>query len=254
MSREISENHRFLIVSPGRTGTSLLSAILADSGADFGMAVPDGWSRGTGVLEYPAIRKAGFAYYAAHRISAEKPATPWQRLLWVLYRHHGRNKLRRALAAARYLKSDHIWLAASHTVKLGYIPKFILSYRRFEPYLLSKYPRGHSHTFESVAEDYKRTYRNGLSLMKLWGGCAIDYDELYSTDETGWAGSLASVTGLSGDALLASRADRVAHYQPRDSSNIPLSLDREVEQIYEELRKFRGVAIPSSRSKPEKPG
>ncbi len=251
MSREVNENSRFLIVSPGRTGTSLLSAILADAGADFGMSVPDGWDRGTGALEYPAIQKAGFAYYAAHRISAEKPSTPWLRLLWVLYRHHGRNKLRHALANAKYLKSDHIWLAASHVVKLGYTPTIILSYRRFESYMLSTYPRRHSNTVESVAESYKRTYRNGLALMKLWGGCAIDYDELYEPSETDWAKCLADVTGLSRKSLLQSRDSRLKRYKSKDTSQIPLSLDSEVAQIYDVLRQFRGVAVQIDRNNPE---
>ena len=45
------EQKRFFIVNPGRTGSTLLAAILADAGADFCFETPESWDPTTGDTE-----------------------------------------------------------------------------------------------------------------------------------------------------------------------------------------------------------
>ena len=49
---------KFLIVGIGRSGSSLLAAILAKSGGNFGLPSLDDWDRRDGVLEHPYVLNA----------------------------------------------------------------------------------------------------------------------------------------------------------------------------------------------------
>lgn len=241
------ERTRYFIVTPGRTGSTLLCVVLADSGADFGMAVPESWESGTGEMEHPELRAAVRHFAKAYRISSDKPVLFPTRYVWDLYRHLAKRRLARALRAARFAKAESLDLAVQPAFKLGYFPRVILNYRRFEPHALSRFQRrGHS-SIEELIRYYDRVCRNGLLLLHLYGGCVVSYEELTDPSETGWASALAEVTGLEASSLLAARARRLkSHGEPEPV--YPL-MAPSCEATFRELEKLRGRAIaPSSQA------
>ncbi|HYC14851.1 MAG TPA: hypothetical protein VEC75_11410, partial [Stellaceae bacterium] len=79
------ERQRFFILTTGRTGSSLLSAIMAEAGADFGpqLAIERRTVRGTS-MEHPGIRRAAYHFRQALAESPRKPVatlSKWRRTL-----------------------------------------------------------------------------------------------------------------------------------------------------------------------------
>lgn len=54
----MAANTRYLLVGAGRSGSSLLAAIMADNGADFHMPRVDDWNAGSGAYEHAEIATA----------------------------------------------------------------------------------------------------------------------------------------------------------------------------------------------------
>lgn len=120
-----SQSIRHLLVGTGRCGSSLLSAILADSGANFGMGRVDGWKRSAGAYEHTKLQKA-CREFAISRKFAEKADCWWlHRKFRRFHMSNAKRALRGLLSEADFLKSmDLVWL--THTIfKLDYSPKII---------------------------------------------------------------------------------------------------------------------------------
>jgi uncharacterized membrane protein YkvA (DUF1232 family) len=204
------ERRRYFLVTAGRTGSTLLAAILADAGADFALPVPGDWdvARG-GELELPEIRDAANRFRLAFERSARRPAAQAARWLWTYHRSRGKRSLKSSLRKAVYVKAVNLDLAIPYSVKAGYFPCIIVSYRAFGPQALSFSQMLSDRSAESLAQDYDRAYRNAVLLLHAYGGCVVNYNELIDHQRTEWAAKLAEVTGLAVDAILASRARRV---------------------------------------------
>ncbi len=235
---------RFFIVNPGRCGSSLLAAIMADAGADFGMRVPDDWHPGEGELEHPTMVRAVRRFESAYAIGADRPAGWRRRWRWDAARHKGKRELRRALSEALWFKADGLDLVVRPALQLGYRPTVILNFRRFGPHAASLFLRRGHLTVETLAARYDRICRNGLMLLEVFGGAAVDYAELIDREETAWASGLARATGLERDRILEARARRLSQGQPADRE-LPV-LDREAERLYEAMRFLSGTAISPS--------
>ena len=128
---------KYFVVTVGRTGSSLLCAVMADAGAEFGMPVPDEWDPRRGVMENLKLRRAAHHYRRAWDIDNGRrvnfsPAleSKWRRYL-------ARRCLRSALAQAQFFKGSDLDLIAQASFKLGYLPKLIVSYRALEATLQS---------------------------------------------------------------------------------------------------------------------
>jgi hypothetical protein len=234
---------RFFIVSPGRTGSTLLSAILADAGADFGKMPPQRWDRAGGDMEHPYFLRAARYFLDAEAISMERPGFGIAGMRWVIYRSMGKRWLRAGLEQARFAKVYGANSLVRAAFKMAYFPTVILSYRRFEDYAVSL-GLIHAHaTSESLHERYRQTYSNGLWLLSMFGGCVVDYESLVDIADCSWAEPLALTTGLSTANLVKSRSLRIEiASSPIDSTQISQATDAVTAAIHA----MRGKSVPPS--------
>lgn len=202
-----SEQQRFFIITAGRTGSTLLASILADAGANFGMPPAFDWqvSRG-GDMELREARHAANHFRLAFERSPRKPVKAAAKQIWMHHVSSGKRHLARALKKARFLKAVNLDLAVPHAIKLGYFPRIIVSYRTFTEYAVSSSQALASRSLAALQQDYQRIYANALLHLHSFGGCVVSYDDLIDADRLEWANNLAAVTGLSAEALIASRA------------------------------------------------
>jgi hypothetical protein len=236
---------RFFVITVGRSGSSLLCAVLADAGADFGMAPPTDWNPDAGVMEHPLIVAAARDYRRAHdALHGSYWVSPELESRWRRWR--GRMRLRRALTAARYVKIGDLDLCVQPAAKLGYEPRVILSYRRFLP-SVSSILVGRTHAApDAIARDYVRSYRQGLTLLHTYGGCAIGYEDLTGGAAPQVLEALARVTGIGGEALTAAHARRA---RVRESAEVTTGAHAEAAAVYAELQRWRGtVFAPAARA------
>ncbi len=232
---------RWFVLTVGRSGSSLLCAVLADAGADFGMSAPQTWQRDTGVLEHPAIIAAARHYRRAHdALAGGFVASPRLEAAW--RRRRGRRWLRRALAAASWFKIGDLDLLVQPAFKLGYEPRVILSYRRFEPTAASLLA-GRTHDGpEALARDYLRVYRQGLVLLAAFGGCVAGYEELAGGDAAPTLAALARAGSLDPARVAAAHARRVQAPPPAHAPAAP-SPYPQTEAVFTALQELRGRVL-----------
>ncbi|HXQ50972.1 MAG TPA: hypothetical protein VN802_07755 [Stellaceae bacterium] len=182
-----TESRRFFIVTAARTGSTLLSAILADAGAEFGMTPPRRWNRAGGDLEHPDLWRALRYFSDAETLSMMgRPPFGIARMRWNIYRSLGKKRLREGLRRARFAKVYGAHKLVRPAFKIGYFPTVILSYRRIEDQALSlglKYPHAN---WEFLRDNYLHVYRNGLLLLNMFGGCVVGYDDILDPADTSW--------------------------------------------------------------------
>ncbi len=156
----------------------------------------------------------------------------------------GRRYLRHALKESRFLKIGDLDLIVQPSFKLGYNPRVVLNYRQLELNLPSLLV-GRTHIGpDQLAREYVRIYRQGLMLLRTFGGCVVEYNELQDTQAGGWAEALAATTGLDRLALMDSRRRRLqGEADPRNVEPIYL----EAYTLYEAMRSLGGRAIEPSR-------
>lgn len=235
---------RFFITCAGRTGSSLLAAILAGAGAEFGIPAPDHWNINAGALESRASQDAAAHYSAAHSISADRPVgSPIDRMRWTWHRHQGKRALSKALAAT-YIKCPGADLIVHPAFRLGYFPRVIVSYRKFEEQCRSFFQMQSYSSADWIAARYVRCYSNALALLSLYGGCLVSYNDLADPSCVSWASALSEVTGIPACRLLELRDVRNTG-QP-DSSELPV-IDRRAHDLFEEMEKVRGRAFEPSQ-------
>src|SRR5271169_5616031 len=80
------ERRRVFILSSGRSGSTLLASILADTGAEFGMRTPQQWDPGTGDLEHSDLHRMAAWMGYAYDLSVDRPGIGPRRYLWDFYR------------------------------------------------------------------------------------------------------------------------------------------------------------------------
>src|SRR5579885_3469079 len=213
---------RFFIVTAGRTGSSLLATILAEAGADFGMPPQEQWdvARG-GSMEHEEIRRASHHFLRAFDRSPVKPPGALSKLIWSYHRDAGKRHLKRALAGATYFKALNLDLAIPFAIKLGYFPQVIVNYRPFEEQVVSLSQMLISWSAATLAAAHNRTYQNALLLVHSYGGCVVSYADLTDRRRTEWAASLAAITGLPAEKLLAGR-DRRTSAKETAGESIPV--------------------------------
>ncbi len=103
---DYQERRRFFIVTPGRTDSTLLAAILADAGANFSFETPESWDPTTGGMEHEEIRAACYHFRKAYEISQRRPSFALTKYLWDIHRHYGKKHLKAVLDKAHYVKVD----------------------------------------------------------------------------------------------------------------------------------------------------
>ena len=244
MAQEKSGRRRYFVVTIGRSGSSLLGAVLADAGADFGMLAPAQWDPRDGQMENRAIKKAAHHLRRAYDLDQgiRYLISPKIESAWRLAR--GRRLLARALTEGRFFKIGDLDLLVQPSFALGYEPRVILNYRQLESNLPSLLV-GRKHVGpDQLAKEYVRIYRQGLVLLDTFGGCTIGFDELQEPSSTAWAAALAATTGLDSGRLLHARGQRVRPVQ--DTTERPV-IYSEAYAIYKAMLERAGKATPPGR-------
>ena len=241
-----ADRRRFFVITPGRTGSTLLASILADAGADFSVDTRDKWdtARG-GWMEHADIRRATAHFRLAFERSPSKPVSLVSRLVWSYHRSAGKRYLKRALAQARYVKAVYLDLAIPFAIKLGYFPQVIVNYRPFSVQALSSAQMLLNWSAEALSTSYNRTYRNALLQIHSYGGCVVSYADLTDQGRTAWATALAQITGLAADRLLEGRERRSNGDQSPE--NEFAVLEETTRQSVAAIEALSGLAVRPSR-------
>lgn len=230
-----------------RCGSSLLAAILADAGADFGLSVPFDWSPDRGALEHPDIDYVSRQFRRASYLLSNKRSSLFVKYLIDIRRSLGKRRARRVLREVRYAKSDNLDLWIWHLTKMGYRPRIIVSFRNFAATARSFFVlRGVG--LNQFAERYSRIYGNALLMLDVFGGCAVSFEELVDVNETAWAEALAQATSLPSDSLLHYRNERLKQGTgnvSEGSSKVHVA-NPQVSFVEERLRQLKGCFIPAS--------
>lgn len=247
---------RTVIISTGRSGSSLLSSILADAGANFAMPIPESWSSGSGALEHPFAVSAGWQFDAAWEIDGGRRHFFGYKHAADIRRSFAKRKLRRLLATADTVKGPNADHWVPHLPKMGYKPRIVVPFR--SPLDVGRsFLMQSKRTWEDKRRYYLRINKNAALYLYSFGGCAIDGTEFTDPNATDWADALAGATGLARDALLDARDQRVtprkadARQQASEradpaSSPSPLG-DPEAEAVYQALLALKGQLLPPSR-------
>lgn len=234
---------RFFIVTTGRSGSTLLSVILADCGADFAMPAPKRWDREGGDMEHGRLVGAATWFRRAYNMAQERPASWFRRYAWTALRSIGKRSLRSVLADARYLKGENMDLLVYPAFKLGYVPSIIVSYRPFEDYAISGALRSGHSNLATLVGYYNRVYRTALLQMSTFGGCAVNYDRLADPQDVSWAPPLSAVTGIPVTRLIEARQRR-ARWRAAPTA-VPY-LDRSAQETFWAIEAVRENAVVPS--------
>ncbi|WP_420349073.1 hypothetical protein [Pelagibius sp.] len=249
---------RYFIINSGRCGSSLLAAILADSGADFGLPVPADWSQDEGALEHPDIDYVSRQFRRAAYLLPRKRSSLLVKYQIDIRQSRAKKRARQVLSQVGYAKTDNLDLWTWHVTKMGYHPRIIVSYRDFAATARSFFILRGLH-FHHFAENYSRTYENALMMLDVYGGCAVAFEEMVNPNETAWADALSQATGLPRDRLLHHRDERLKEGggRPRETAGpdgaapaanrpkIVLESPRAA-AVEAQLRRLKGCYLPPS--------
>ena len=238
------EKVRFIMVTTGRSGSSLLAAIIADAGGNFGFPPEDEWDPESGAMEHPLAQQASQLFRRAYYLRRAKRLFLFYKYLIDIRRSLGKRKLRKVLKEAHFIKANNMDLWVWHLTKMGYRPRIIATYRRFSDNARSLFIMM-GMGFDDIVDYYCRINQNALLMLDTYGGCAVSYEEVVDPEDTAWADALALTTGLGRDALLAARDKRIGDKVKQNQEVVELS-DPTADRIYEKLRKLKGVAVEPS--------
>ena len=233
---------RYLIVGTGRSGSSLLAAILAHAGADFGMDNQTEWSRRGGAYEHPLLISAHRWYLRSNRLKTT--VVPYPVSEYCLNR--AKKQILQLSRQARFAKYPPATYIVHLFKSVSLFPVVIIAYRSFETYAASSYLRS-GFTFTELADRYVDRYQTALLQLYLYGGCVVDYGDLIDPSQTDWAQSLSDLTNVEFDKLMTARETLVNN--PTQASPPPqfwdemMQLDPRPYQMYELLRSLNGQVI-----------
>jgi hypothetical protein len=203
-----------MIVTVGRSGSSLLSTIMADAGAQFGITAPDEWDPRAGEMEDPDAKRAAHQMRRAFDIDSGRRHVMFPQIEARLRRSLARKYFKQSLLRAECVKIGDLDLLVQSAFALGYSPRVILNYRRFQDCLVSNVV-GRKHAGpDSIAADYLRIYRQGFELLKVFGGCAISYEEMLAHPDGSWLAALGTVANLDSSRLQAAASRRIRSGEP----------------------------------------
>ena len=229
---------RFVIVTPGRTGSSLLASILSDSGADFGVNAKD-WDESEGAFEHPDLVAAVGSFSKALRLGVNRPLVP-RKYLWDVYRHRGKMRLKRIVRRVEYLKEPDLDLVVRPMFNLGYFPQVIVNFRAFFGHARSLNMRSAHHGFEALHERYCRIASDALLQLTTFGGCVVDYDDLLDATNDDWIMNVSELTGLAADRL---RAARTARVKARPQQGSGYEMDCRASRLYADIQGLKGTVF-----------
>jgi len=234
------DNVVYIVAGTERSGSSLLSALLAGSGAKFNMPIVEDWYRGSGAYEHEDymqlikhVKRSLFFKRFSDRLSnrERKKAIAIAKTLF---------------KSAKFVKyppfSEHV---ANIVKEAGFEPVIILIYRKFSDYLRSSMIKSGG-TFNEHKQNYISVNQTCFSQLFIFGGCAISYEELMDINEVNWANRLDRLCGLSEKTLLEFRSKTVKEFT--NINQIP-QLDDEAERLYQLITSHKGDVITGEKQK-----
>jgi len=237
------QRRRFLIVSDGRAGSSLITAILGAAGLDLGLPPVADWNPLGGAYEHAGLDRLNRTLETAEHLTDLCEKFPGLRTAARFYRSRAKARVRSLMGRAQCAKCSP--LAAAYVFKLGLMPQLITVYRDFGDLARSKMLLERM-TWPTIAERALHTYRNALIGIHTFGGCAISYEEMVDPQQTAWLQALADCTGLDYLALAGARG-RIARPKPRLYGEKPLfHLDERLDSVERDLRILSGRYVPPS--------
>jgi hypothetical protein len=234
----------FLVIGTGRSGSSLLSAILADAGANFAMGTVKSWNPSWGEYEHSLLHVAEAWRSRIRRIRAS--VLPDR--LTALCEPRMKQALAQLFDEADFAKSIPLVGMVDEIYRLGFKPVLIVNYRAFQEYARSILLSRSFWDMPKLMEQYVATYSTAILQLEIFGGCTIGYDELVDPGETAWAQALSEITKIPQERLLEHRSQRVnvnssANKRPESILDKSL-LDPRIALLYEALSSLKGRALP----------
>ena len=236
MIEVVADSSRHFIITPGRTGSSFLCACLADAGADFGIAAPDRWDRGTGEMKHPEIKRIVRKWLKYQ--DSQFGFVRRQRKLAAI------RMLRRTLDTVQCFKFGNLDLLHKAAELAGQTPIPILNIREFSMTAASTLIA--KDDFPRIENIYTRTLQNGIILVLRHGCCVVDHADMMDPARSEWAHEFAAVTGLDVTDILKARDKRLDRTR---SSLVPFPIESPcAERAYAGARGLRLLHSTKSRS------
>lgn len=229
-----------LIVGPGRTGSTLLAAILSDVGANFGLDGIESWDPADGAYEHPLAHAAYRDHQRSRRLGASLVPDRLGRRPFARRRDRS---LGRLLSQVDFVKSSTLVWLVPRIARLGYRPTILVSFRDFDGYARSRHRRFGLSAWELV-EHYRDVYLTALLQLEIFGGGVVDHAALVDPGAVRWADPLAELAGVEPSRLLERRAARLAPTERRApaGSAIPAPLlETWVSPVEEACRRLAGT-------------
>jgi hypothetical protein len=241
---EKSDN-RYLIVGTGRSGSSLLSSILADAGCNFAMENVKSWNPRDGEYEHPLLLAAETWRSRIERI--RNSVIPGR--LSAFCHAQMERRLTQLFEQAEFAKSIPLIGLVDVVHRLGFQPVMIVNYRGFQDYARSVWMSRPFWDMPHLIDRYVATYSTAILQLEIFGGCTISYDELIDPEKTQWAKVLGEITPASEETILKCRNERVRADIAGKERALPIleksRLDPRLDLLYDTLRSLEGRALSS---------
>ncbi len=194
-------NNLYCIVGTGRSGSSLLAAIIAMSGGNFGLDTQVEWDHIKGSMEHPLCH---ICYKHLSRISKLKDSILPQKVFGISFLESKFKDNLRKFKTVKYAKSSTlVWLVPYFT-QVGIHPKVIVSYRSFEDFALSRHAK-FGWDYKKLADTYTNVYMTAWLQLHIYGGIIVDFSDVCNPQKNEWKDSVSKFTGLKTIDLIKSR-------------------------------------------------
>lgn len=215
-------NRKVFILGPPRSGTTLLSAILANAGGRFALDPVDHWNPKAGELEHP------LAIQASVQIDRSEKWKPISHSLSRHFENKAQDCLARLLKVADFVKypprSEKFPVLG---VRLGYDPSCVVIVRPFLEFALS-FLRMKNLDWLELESLYRQNLFTSVLLARQFGGCVIRYHDLVNLDTGRWLAPLSEATGLEKHLLEVAARKLVT---PRKMEAPKVAIDRELDEL-----------------------
>ena len=216
---------KYLVAGGKRTGTTLLCAILANAGADFGFPRDREWFRGSGDYEhdimidnYKYLKRARMAQPVSDSFAARQ-----QRKIEA--------NMKELLSQVDYIKYPPLsQYLPIHMKRAGFDVRLLITIRHFNTFALSAVAKSGG-AFSELKDIYLDTYKTNLLNLYLYGGCAVLYEDIVDHEKTDWSERVSQVTGIAAAELLKARDELIKPTKSRNAIG-EVTIDRDCDELY----------------------
>lgn len=221
---------KVFILGPARSGTTLVSAILAKAGGNFALDPVDTWNPRAGELEHP------LAIQASVEIDRSEKWKNISHSVSRYYENRALDKLGRLLKVADFVKypprSEKFPVLGA---RLGCQPSCVVIIRPFVEFAMS-FMRMKNLDWTELEAIYRQSLFTSVLLTKHFGGCILRYHDIVNLQMDSWLLPLANATGL--DPVRLEKSARVL-VTPRNDVFHKVAIDKELDEILASLGDFK---------------